>query len=424
MDNQTRSKMNTQIYEEACNWFVECRAGDLDDAGRREFDRWLRKSPEHLSSYLEIAAIWHEGPSLDPKREWSTEKLIHQALNTVEVNVVPFTGSTDVASNPVSSPAASGAEMVLSSSIGTPEPGLDKAIVNWRRRFSIAASIVVGAILLSAIGVWTFSSPIYATTLGEQRSIQFEDGSTVELNSRSKIRVKYSKQERDVELLEGQALFHVAHDTSRPFIVAVGATRVRAVGTQFDVYRKSTGTVVTVVEGRVAVYGADQALKTGSASSLPSLSGSPQTATAPLALPHGYSPESIRTASTASLSSTSVGVQPNADESSSVLLAAGEQLTVTADAAQKSANPNIASATAWREREIVFESATLSDVAEEFNRYNHRQLVIEDSQLYGFHISGVFSSTDPDSLIRFLRQRPGVKVTERHEQIYVERATR
>jgi transmembrane sensor len=106
---------------------------------------------------------------------------------------------------------------------------------------------------------------------------------------------------------------------------------------------------------------------------------------------------------------------------SSFLLAAGEQLTVTADAAQKTANPNIAGATAWREREIVFESATLSDVAEEFNRYNQRQLVIVDPKLYGFHISGVFSSTDPDSLIEFLRQRPGVKVTEAGGEIRVER---
>ena len=81
----------------------------------------------------------------------------------------------------------------------------------------------------------------------------------------------------------------------------------------------------------------------------------------------------------------------------------------------------IASATAWREREIVFESATLSDVAEEFNRYNQRQLVIKDPTLYGFHISGVFSSTDPDSLIRFLRQRPGVTVTEMNGEIRIER---
>jgi transmembrane sensor len=107
--------------------------------------------------------------------------------------------------------------------------------------------------------------------------------------------------------------------------------------------------------------------------------------------------------------------------SSSFLVSAGEQLIVTADAAQKTASPNIAGATAWRDREIVFESATLSDVAEEFNRYNERKLVIKDPALYGFHISGVFSSTDPDSLMKFLRDRPGVKVTETNGEIRVER---
>src|SRR5258708_14766281 len=110
------------------------------------------------------------------------------------------------------------------------------------------------------------SAPVYITALGEQRSIQFADGSTVELNSRSKISVKYSQQESDVDLLEGQAVFHVAHDVSRPFIVAVGATRVRAVGTQFDVYKKSNGTVVTVVEGRVAVYSTQVPLPSGTES--------------------------------------------------------------------------------------------------------------------------------------------------------------
>jgi len=71
-------------------------------------------------------------------------------------------------------------------------------------------------------------------------------------------------------------------------------------------------------------------------------------------------------------------------ERSSLLLAAGEQVTVTEDAAQKTANPNIAGATAWRDREIVFESATLSDVAEEFNRYNQRQLVVVDPSSMDF----------------------------------------
>ena len=56
---EPRSKLNTQIYEEACEWFVECRAGDLDDTTRHAFDCWLRKSPEHLSAYLELSAIFN-----------------------------------------------------------------------------------------------------------------------------------------------------------------------------------------------------------------------------------------------------------------------------------------------------------------------------------------------------------------------------
>ncbi len=89
--------------------------------------------------------------------------------------------------------------------------------------------------------------------IGEQRSIALADGSTLELNSRSKVRVRYSEHERALELLEGQALFRVAKDTSRPFIVSCDGTRVRAVGTQFDVNKKRGGTVVTVVEGQVSV---------------------------------------------------------------------------------------------------------------------------------------------------------------------------
>ena len=70
MNRRERSRFNTQIYEEACEWFIECRTSDLDEAARSTLDQWLRKSPEHMSAYLEVAAIWSEGASLDPKRKW------------------------------------------------------------------------------------------------------------------------------------------------------------------------------------------------------------------------------------------------------------------------------------------------------------------------------------------------------------------
>jgi ferric-dicitrate binding protein FerR (iron transport regulator) len=394
MDRHARSKMNTQIYEEACTWFVEARAGDLDDSGRRDLDRWLRKSPEHLSAYLEIAAIWNEGSKFDPSNKWVVDALIRDALEAGDDNIVSLpraitgemspdlsrrttsgTGPTDVRSTP----HPTGRSGVHSSS------KVSAAWFQQWRRLAIAASIAILAILGGTLTMVELSAPTYTTALGERRSIEFADGSTVELNSRSKIRVKYSKQERDVELIEGQALFHVAHDTSRPFIVAVGAARVRAVGTQFDVYKKSSATVVTVVEGRVAVY----------AATVPRPPPSPPSEEEPVA--PGLTTETR----------------------SSFLLGAGEQLTVTSESAQKTASPNVSGATAWTRAEIVFDAATLSDVAEEFNRYNERQLIIEDPELLNFHISGTFSSVDPESLIRFLRQRPGVQVTETGGKIRV-----
>jgi ferric-dicitrate binding protein FerR (iron transport regulator) len=99
------------------------------------------------------------------------------------------------------------------------------------------------------------SAAFYATGIGEQRTIALSDGSFVELNARSRLYVRLTdRRQRDVTLLEGQALFRVAKDAQRPFVVRAGDAQVRAVGTEFDVYKKQSETVVTVVEGRVETY--------------------------------------------------------------------------------------------------------------------------------------------------------------------------
>jgi transmembrane sensor len=411
MERQARSRLNTQIYEEACEWFVEFRGGDMDTSARRLFDFWLRKSPEHLSAYLEIAAIWNEWPSFDPKQKWNAATLIaHAAKDRENVVLLAHLSSSDTSTGTSicasgrsgehlhineSSPfdplnakwteehSAPGSEAEVKPSGFAPRPV---------RQLRIAASIVTFSLVLGAL-LWTqlFGAPTYATAVGEQRSIVLPDGSTIELNSRSKITVQYSQEARAVDLLEGQALFHVAKDHARPFIVRSDGTRVRAVGTQFDVYKKNGGTIVTVVEGRVAIL-INRDRETVAASVDPDPSPS-------------------------ALSSLS----DDEDQRTSILLSAGEQLIVSQNTVRKADHPNMASATAWTQRQLVFESESLSDVAEEFNRYNERQLVIEDPKLYDFHISGVFSSTDPQSLIRFLRERPGVHVIETASEIRVVR---
>jgi transmembrane sensor len=362
---RSRVKLNAQIFDEAATWFLECRSGDLDEMGRHEFDSWLKRSPEHVSAYLEVAAIWSEGPALDPLRKWDAETLLAEAKKD-EGHVVPMPGSSAVREPEETVPV----QVARSPTRGAARYRLRPLAL----AASVAALAAVGALL-----VWiALSSAVYSTAIGEQRSIELADGSTVSMNSKSKIRVWYSKTERTVDLIEGQALFHVAKDHARPFIVRVDGMRVRAVGTQFDVYERRAGTVVTVLEGEVAV----------------------------LAQPPAEAPQ-VRNTTAPTRNPTPIAVS------------AGEQLTVTPKVAKKSEHANVAAATAWTQRQIVFESATLTEVAEEFNRYNDRQIITEDQGLDGFHISGVFSSTDPESLIRFLRERPGIKVTEQGSVIRI-----
>jgi transmembrane sensor len=374
---EQRTKLNTQIYEEASAWFIDNRVGDLDEAARHAFDSWLRKSPEHLSAYLELAAIWNEGPLLDPQGKFDRDTLIAQAAMDHD-NVVELTNFRSAESSLAQAPA----------------PSRQRRVRRWRWA-AIAASMAL--IAMSAIlYLQTFRAPTYAAAIGEQRSLTLADGSTVELNSRSKIVVRYSMQERRVELLQGQALFRVTKDAARPFIVKTGATLVRAVGTEFDVYQKREDTVVTVVEGRVAI--------------LTSHAGALTDHDVPAAA-LGPRPSNLEFPAIA------------AGQIGNILVAAGEQLTVTPKRIQIAEHPNIASATAWTQRQLVFESASLADVADEFNRYNEKQLIVGDPRLETFHVSGVFSSTDPASLIRFLRARPELRIVETGSQIRIEKNT-
>lgn len=378
MERRWHSTLNSQIYEEATNWFIECRTGDLNESARRAFDQWLRKSPEHQAAYLEILALWDAGSRIDPKRDAGT--LISQALQDCG-NVVPLPSAgaskvgTRVSSTPeVGFPDESHDTLVpVPPASSAPQPDMDSAPPSVPRsrssahRWRFAAALVVLGV---GAGTWfAFFAPLtYVTAISEQRSIELEDGSMVELNSRSKVAVHFSSHERDITLVSGQALFRVAKDPSRPFIVTSDGTRVRAVGTQFDVYKKDFGTIVTVLEGRVAI--------------LPSLA---QTASTPLC--------------------------------------AGEQVTVRSNSVQRMEHPNVGGATAWTAHKLIFVSASLAEVVEEFNRYNRRPLVIEGPGLDTFHLSGVFSSTDPGSLIQFLRDRPGLRVVETPTEVRIEKKT-
>lgn len=406
--------LNRQILDEASEWFVDFRVGDVDTAARERFDEWLRRSPEHIRAYWEIAKTYVELPAAPAPGKLDVAALIAYAHSGA--NVVPL---------------HSRASKIRALRAESPRELLDKGAVapapRFRRPFFAAAAVAFAVVIGGAVWWQASRYPLYSTDIGERRSITLADGSTVDLNARSKLRIEFSSAERRVELLDGQALFQVAKDKQRPFIVHSGEATVRAVGTQFDVYRKTYGTTITVLEGRVAVYSGAHAEQTNTTSE-PTDTGGNAAPRHPLAraLPRdsfskSTSPDaSGAPAHVASAVSNSGLSDPSG--SGAVFLSAGEQVTVTPDAAG-TPTPELAditAATAWMQRKLIFDGSKLSEVADEFNRYNRRQLVIEGDTLPDFHVSGVYSSTDPASLLRFLREQPGVKVTESESEIRIE----
>ena len=110
-----------------------------------------------------------------------------------------------------------------------------------------AVAVVVGG------AFWWNGRGVYATGVGEQRVIQLADGSSVNLDTGSRIRVRFDGGERRIELDEGQVLFRVAHEAGRPFVVHADGAEVVAVGTVFEVRRSGPRVDVTLVEGAVDV---------------------------------------------------------------------------------------------------------------------------------------------------------------------------
>jgi transmembrane sensor len=412
----SQSKVDRLILEEASEWFVDFRVGDVDAAARERFDEWLRRSPEHIRAYMEIAKTYVELPARKLAGKVDVDALIAYAHSGE--NVVPF-DRVDTArpSEPQS--------MAAETSHREPQARRAGRHPRTRRRFLAAAAYALVLVIAGAVWWQVERYPTYATDIGERRSLTLADGSTVDLNARSKLRIEFSQHQRRVELLDGQALFQVAKDKNRAFIVHSGDATVRAVGTQFDVYRKADGTTVTVLEGRVAVYSTARVEPNASGSAEPPSAspppaGSPHASTQPQA--PGRVPATQLSSSrpgSASAPLTSPGLA-DPTGSAAIFLSAGEQVTVTpAQVLPTPAHADIAATTAWMQRRLIFDGSRLSDVVQEFNRYNRRQLVIEAAQLSDFHVSGVYSSTDPASLIRFLREQPGMKITEDDNEVRI-----
>jgi transmembrane sensor len=218
-------------------------------------------------------------------------------------------------------------------------------------RLGIAAGILIVAV--SGLYAWMQRPDLYTTDAGERRVVTLVDGSQVELDSRSEVKVQYSAHARELTLTKGQARFNVTHDVERPFSVSADGHKVIATGTSFNVDLFGPSLLVTLLEGRVVV------------ASMPSL----RTLTK-VDIPEGR-----------------------------ITLDVGEQVVFSPKAPPSVARVNLGQATAWENGEVVSENDSLTTVVARINRYAPHPILIGDTETGELRISGVFHTGDIEGFV-------------------------
>jgi transmembrane sensor len=306
-DNPLRSHEVAAI--EAADWYARLRAENVSEIDAARFRAWIAADPAHRREFEAVDDFWDDLEAISASPEVLRER----------------------------------GAIARRRAAGVPKnAGAGRRIV-WAA--AAAVLLVIGFM------VWTHGARTdgYVTGVGEQRIETLSDGSVITLNTATEIRLHFSPERRGVELISGQANFEVAKDAARPFIVTAGNRSVRAVGTQFDVFKSGDKVTVTLIEGKVAVTPAD-------ASPTPAL----------------------RSSST---------------QSDEIVLAAGEQISYglkSSPTAPKDAD--IPRVEAWRARKLDFSDTPLAEAIAEANRYSVVQIVLEAPAFKDERISGRFEA--------------------------------
>ena len=303
-----------RTIQSAAAWYARLQAPDCTPADREEFARWCAVDPAHAAAYAtarDMAARLTRLAHSDPR----LRALADQAL------------------------AAS---------------SVDSAPRRVRRHLGVAAALAasVVAVFGAASMLGTAPQPAAVATVSRvattdmTRMLTLEDGSVVHVDVGSEIEIHFAARERRVVLQHGRAMFDVAHDTSRPFSVVAGGSRVTAVGTRFQVERSASQLSVTLAEGIVTVD---------------SEPGSP-----------------ARTER----------------------LVPGEELTISAGSSEwLKRTVDARAATSWSSGRLVFREARLEDALEQVNRYAATKVRIADPSLADLHVSGNFVTGDSEAAV-------------------------
>jgi transmembrane sensor len=333
-----RRDTSAEIDAAAADWAARANNSPLSPDEQAELDLWLEGDTRRLGAYARARALFSHarrikalGATFDAESfqaDLQAEKLRHDP----EPVTADEQDEPDVAAPPELQPADNDDDAIR--------------VRTSRRRFLVASGGAVAATIIGVAGFsWQAAAQTYSTKRGEIRLIPLEDGSSMTLNTASTAKVRFTDQERQIELVQGEALFDVIKNAKRPFVVAAGDTEVRAIGTSFSVTRLLDAPVEVVVkQGEVEVT----------------------RGTLPMVAPQRIG-ANTRTIVPAAAPMKTAAVAPE----------------------------ELGRALAWREGMLSFEDMPLRDAVTEFARYSDTRITLADPSMGDEPVTGLFAANDP-----------------------------
>jgi transmembrane sensor len=309
----------------AAEWVADRRnTEDWTSERQAELDTWLAQSLAHRIAYIRIEATWRRTERLAALR--------HTAH----------------------------------------EPKNDGAA---RRSFWTRIAVVSGVLVaVVAMIAENFSNrtkeQTFATTVGGRELVTLSDGSQIELNTNTMVRVSLDDSARLITLDQGEAYFQVRHDARHLFVVVAGDHRVTDLGTQFSVRRDPDRLQVLLIEGRARFE---------------TVGNDPHTSS----LEMSPGDKVVATPSNVTLTRQSVSV--------------------------------VKKSLGWRNGVIVFSNTSLADAAAEFNRYSSTKLVFADPKLANLTIEGTFQTNNIAAFADVLQAALGLHAEKQSEAIVISR---
>ncbi len=336
------SKHDGQIEDEALAWLIRATSGEMTLQQERSLADWLAQSPAHQLAYSEAQELWQGLGQLQDR------PVVADNLAKMKVERV--------------SPANATIHLIKPSTYAKRTFPLSQLTL-------AAACLTLVAVLCptmtSTLRLWNAD---YQTATGEQQTVILADGSSVYLNAASALNQSYSREQRRIELLAGEAEFKVTKDKGRPFIVVADNQEIKALGTDFVVKMTGNGIKVSVVESAVQVS------------------------------------------------------QPGQTSIEPVTVHTGEQVNIpTGQRPDMVEAMNISHASPWRSNRLIFESEPLSQVVEDINRYRPGHVFLSRPSLGELRVSGVFSVQEIDNLLGVIGKTLPVKsvaLGERYVVLY------